>query len=109
MWPLVQLDMASIQKNNRAAALLAALADEDRLSMERLAILAGVNVRDLQKCRAGEFVLELDVQVRLARVIEARVARLAPLARRLEEQATAALRVQHGLTALHLVAPAKWR
>jgi hypothetical protein len=37
-----------------------------------------------------------------------RVPRLVPLARRLEEQAGAAMSVEGGSTALHLTAPAKW-
>jgi hypothetical protein len=101
--------MASIQKNNRAAALLAALTDDDRLSLERLAIIAGVNLPDLRGCRAGEGALAPEAQIRVARAIANRVPRLAVTARRLEEQATAALRMQGGATSLHLTAPAKWR
>lgn len=101
--------MARIQKNNRAAALLASLEPDDRLSLERLAIIAGVNPRDLHACRAGESALEPDTQVRVAKAIARRVPRLAPQARRLEEQAIAALRMLNGSTALHLTAPAKWR
>jgi hypothetical protein len=101
--------MASIQKNNRAAALLAALADDDGLSLERLAILAGISLYDLRSCRQGTSTIPPDAQVRLARAVASRVPRLAPTARRLEEQAAAALRMQEGSTALHLIAPAKWR
>jgi hypothetical protein len=101
--------MASIQKNNRTAALLAALADDDGLSMERLAIVAGISLRDLRSCRDGTVTLPPDAQVRLARAVASRVPRLAAAARRLEEQANAAVRMQQGSTALHLIAPAKWR
>jgi hypothetical protein len=101
--------MASIQKNNRTAALLAALADDDHLSLERLAIIAGVNPRDLRSCRDGATALPPDLQIRVARAIGDRVPRLTNAARRLEEQATAALRMTGGSTALHLTAPAKWR
>jgi hypothetical protein len=101
--------MASVQKNNRAAALLAAISAEDGLSIERLAILSNVRLRDLRACREGDATLPADAQCRLARTIASRIPRLAAPARRLEEQATAALRMQQGSTALHLTAPAKWR
>jgi hypothetical protein len=101
--------MASIQKNNRTTALLAAVVESDHLSLERLAILANVNPWDLRGCRAGEATLPPDAQIRVARAIGSRVPRLANSARRLEEQATAALRMHDSVTALHLTAPAKWR
>ena len=101
--------MASIQKNNRAAALLAAIGDDDHLSLERLAILAGVSAQELRACRSAEAPLTPDAQVRVARAIAARVPRLVAPALRLEAQAAAAMRVQQGSTALHLTAPAKWR
>ena len=100
--------MASIQKNSRAAALLAGLADEDHASLERLAILAEISAHDLRACRDNGLQLAPDAQLRLARAVGSRVPRLAPMARRLEEQAAAALRMQNGATALHLTAPAKW-
>ena len=101
--------MASIQKNNRAAALLAGIADEDRASMARLALLADISAHELRACRDDGVQLAPDAQLRLARVVGTRIPRLAPMARRLEEQAAAALRMQDGATALHLTAPAKWR
>lgn len=107
--PTQKDSMASIQKNNRAAALLAGVEGDDCPSLERLAILAGISLNDLRACRDGATALPPDAQVRLARAIAARVPRLAPMAHRLEEQAAAALRMQQGSTALHLTAPAKWR
>lgn len=102
-------NMATVRKNNRAATLLAALDDSDRLSLDRLALLAGTTAATLRACRDGEQALPPDAQVRLARVVSSRVPRLAPSAHRLEEQAIAALQMQNGMTALHLTAPAKWR
>jgi len=87
--------MSSIQRNNRAAALLDELRDEDNLSVERLALLAGVAPDALRACRDR-------------RAIGSRVPRLLSQARRLEEQATAAARVQDGANAVHLTAPARW-
>ena len=101
--------MASVRKNNRAAMLLAALDQSDRLSLDRLALLAGTTAAKLRACRDGEHSLPPDTQVRLARVVIGRVPRLALSARRLEEQAIAALQMQNGMTAIHLTAPAKWR
>lgn len=100
--------MPSIQKNNRAAALLAMLRDDDRLSLDRLALLAGVSLQTLRDCLALREQLEPAAQVRVARAIGSRVPRLAAHARRLEEQAAAATTMQDGATKLHLTAPAKW-
>lgn len=100
--------MASIQRNNRAASLLSELRDEDRLSMERLALLAGVAPDALRACRDGRQVLPVPAQIRVARAIASRVPRLVARARRLEEQAMAAARVQNGANAVHLTAPARW-
>jgi hypothetical protein len=100
--------MPSIQQNNRAAALLAELRDDDRLSLDRLALLIGVAANELRACRDRQTVLPPATQARLARAIAMRVPRLVPLARRLEEQAGAAMSVEGGSTALHLTAPAKW-
>jgi hypothetical protein len=100
--------MPSIQRNNRAAALLAELRDEDGLSMERLALLTGVTADDLRACRDRHAALPVAAQIRVARAISARVPRLAARARRLEEQATAAARLQGGTNAVHLTAPARW-
>jgi hypothetical protein len=100
--------MPSIQKNNRAAALLTELREQDRLSIERLALLTRVPVDDLRACRDQKQPLPLSAQVQIARAIAARVPRLATRARRLEEQAAAAAKVQDGATALHLTAPAHW-
>jgi len=82
--------MPSIQKNNRAAALLAELRDDDRLSIERLALLVGVTAEELRACRDHVAVLPPVQQAKLGRAVAVRVPRLAKLARRLEEQATAA-------------------
>ena len=100
--------MSSIQRNNRAAALLEELRDEDNLSIERLALLAGLTPDALRACRDRQLGLPVPAQIRLARAIGSRVPRLAAQARRLEEQATAAARVQNGTNALHLTAPARW-
>lgn len=100
--------MPSIQKNNRAAALLRDLRDEDRLSLDRLALLIGVPVTSLQACRDGGFGLEPLQQMELARAVGARIPRLAAKARRLADQAAAAATVQDGRTALHLTAPARF-
>jgi hypothetical protein len=100
--------MPSIQNNNRAAALLADLREEDGLSLERLALLTGSSVDDLRRCRDHKQTLPLVAQARLARTIATRVPRLSIRARRLEVQATAAASVESGSTALHLTAPAKW-
>jgi len=100
--------MSSIQRNNRAAALLEELREEDNLSIERLALLAGVTPDDLRACRDRELGLPVTAQVRLARAIGSRVPRLLSHARRLEEQAAAAARVQDGANAVHLTAPARW-
>lgn len=100
--------MPSVQKNNRAAALLADIRESDGLSVERLALLIGVNPQDLRECREYKGALPPVVQVRLARAIASRSPRLAARARRLEVQATAAASVDTGSTALHLTAPAKW-
>ena len=102
------MEMASIQRNNRAASLLSELRDDDRLSMERLALLAGVAADDLRACRDGRLVLPVPAQIRVARAIASRVHRLVARARRLEEQAMAAARVQNGANAVHLTAPARW-
>ena len=100
--------MSSIQRNNRAAALLDELRDEDNLSVERLALLAGVTPDALRGCRDRRLALPVAAQIRLARAIGSRVPRLLSQARRLEEQATAAARVQDGANAVHLTAPARW-
>ena len=100
--------MPSVQKNNRAAALLADIREEDGLSNERLALLIGVNPQDLEACSEYKAVLPPLVQVRLARAVASLSPRLAARARRLEVQATAAARMQNGSTALHLTAPPKW-
>ena len=101
--------MPSVQKNNRAAALLAELRDDDRLSIERLGLLIGVSASELRACRDYAAVLEPAAQVKLARAIAARVPRLASRARHLEEQALAAQTLQSGATSVHLTAPAKWK
>jgi hypothetical protein len=100
--------MPSIQKNNRAAALLTELREQDRLSIDRLALITGVPVDDLRACRDQKQPLPLSAQGQIARAIAARVPRLATRARRLEEQAAAAASVHDGATALHLTAPAHW-
>ncbi|HKN64874.1 MAG TPA: hypothetical protein VJW73_01270 [Gemmatimonadaceae bacterium] len=100
--------MSSIQRNNRAAALLEELRGEDNLSIERLALLAGVTPDELRACRDRRLALPLPAQLRLARAIGSRVPRLLAQARRLEEQATAAARVEGGANAVHLTAPARW-
>ena len=100
--------MPSVQKNNRAAALLADIREDDGLSFERLALLIGVSSADLRACRDYESTLPPLVQVRLARVIASRSPRLAARARRLEVQAVAAASLQTGSNALHLTAPPKW-
>jgi hypothetical protein len=100
--------MPSIQKNNRAAALLRDIRDEDRLSLDRLALLIRVPVSALLACRDGGLVLEPLQQMQLARAVAARVPRLAVKARRLADQAAAAATVQDGRTALHLTAPARF-
>jgi len=100
--------MPSVQKNNRAAALLAQIREEDGLSCERLALLIGVNPEELHACKEYQSVLSPLVQVRLARAIASRCPRLAARARRLELQATAAMSIETGSNALHLTAPPKW-
>jgi hypothetical protein len=100
--------MPSIQKNNRAGELLGDLREEDRLSLDRLALLIGASAADLRACRDQQAVLPPATQLRLARAIATRVPRLLPRARRLEEQALAAARVEDGSNVLHLTAPAKW-
>lgn len=100
--------MPSIQRNNRAAALLEELRDDDNLSIERLALLAGVTSEALRACRERRLGLPVSAQIQLARAIGTRVPRLVSRARRLEEQATAAARVQGGTNAVHLTAPPRW-
>ncbi|HKW47259.1 MAG TPA: hypothetical protein VJN70_07435 [Gemmatimonadaceae bacterium] len=100
--------MPSVQKNNRAAALLAEIREADGLSCERLALLIGVNPEDLRACRDYKSVLPPVAQVRLARAIASRSPRLAARARRLEVQAVAAISLESKSTALHLTAPPKW-
>jgi hypothetical protein len=100
--------LPSIHKNNRAAALLAEIRDDDRLSLDRLALLIGVQLDELLACRDNQAVLPPVTQARLARAIGTRIPRLATRARRLEEQAVAAASVQGGTNTLHLTAPAKW-
>lgn len=100
--------MPSIQKNSRAAALLRELRDEDHLSIDRLALLVGVSADDLKACRDRERVLPIETQLRVARAIGTRVPRLAAGAKRLEEQAIAAARLEGGTNAVHLTAPARW-
>jgi hypothetical protein len=101
--------MATIQKNSRAATLVAAIEDTDQLSLERLALLSGIPLADLRDCRDRKATLPADAQVRLARTVGARVPRLIGTARRLERQAVAALQMERGSTALHMTAPATWR
>jgi hypothetical protein len=100
--------MPSIRQNNRAAKLLGQLREEDRLSIDRLALLVGVRPEELRDCRDHKQTLPALTQVRLARAIATRVSRLAPQAHRLEEQAAAAAEMELGANALHLTAPAKW-
>ena len=100
--------MPSVQKNNRAAALLSEIREDDGLSVERLALLVGVNPEELRACRDYRSALPPVTQLRLARAIATRVPRLAPQARRLETQATAAASLENGGNALHLTAPPKW-
>ena len=101
--------MSSIQNNSRAAALLAELCEEDGLSFERLALLTGATADDLRDCRDHKQALPPVAQARLARTIATRVPRLLLKARRLEDQATAAISLENGTTARHLTAPARWR
>ena len=100
--------MSSIQRNSRAAALLEELRDDDHLSIARLALLVGVTPDDLRACRDRERGLPVAAQLRVARAIATRVPRLALRARRLEEQATAAVRLESGANAVHLTAPVRW-
>ena len=100
--------MPSIQRNNRAAALLEELRDDDNLSLERLALLAGVTPDELRACRDHRATLPVPTQIRVARAIATRVPRLASRARRLEDQALAAERLHGGANAVHLTAPARW-
>jgi hypothetical protein len=100
--------MPSIQRNNRAAALLEELREDDGLSFERLALLTGLTPDDLHACRDRRLGLPVPAQIRVARAIATRVPRLASRARRLEEQALAATRIEDGANALHLTAPARW-
>ena len=100
--------MSSIQRNTRAAALLQELRDEDKLSIDRLALLVGVTADDLRACRDRERALPVAIQLRLAKAIGSRIPRLASRARRLEEQAIAAARLEGGANAVHLTAPARW-
>jgi hypothetical protein len=99
--------MSSIKKNSRAAALLQELRDDDHLSIDRLALLVGVTAGDFKACRDRERGLPLAAQLRLARAIGTRVPRLTSRARRLEEQAIAAARLEVGTNAVHLIAPAR--
>jgi len=57
--------MPSIQKNNRAAALLAELRDDEGLSTERLALLIGVTPDELRACRDQSLVLPPVAQAKL--------------------------------------------
>jgi len=100
--------MPSIQHNSRASKLLAALREEDGVSLDRLALLIGVHREELRDCRDHKQVLAPLAQVRLARAIASRVPRLVAHARRLEEQALAAASMEVGANRLHLTAPAKW-
>lgn len=100
--------MSSIHRNSRAAALLKELRDADHLSIARLALLVGMTPDDLRACRDSERGLPVAAQLRVARAIATRVPRLALHARRLEEQATAAARLQGGTNAVHLTAPPRW-
>ena len=100
--------MSPIQRNSRVAALLQELRDEDRLSIERLALLVYLTPDDLRACREGERGLPVTAQLRVARAIGTRVPRLALRARRLEAQASAAVRLEGGTNAVHLTAPARW-
>src|SRR5690348_10504795 len=95
-------NMPSVQKNNRGAALLADIREDDGLSYERLALLIGVSSDALRACREYRATLPPLVQVRLARAIAARCPRLAVRARRLETQATAAASLESAPNALHL-------
>jgi hypothetical protein len=100
--------MPSIHQNNRAAMLLDQLQESDGLSLDRLALLIGVQTDDLRACIERTSPLPWHVQLRLSRAIASRVPRLASRARRLEEQARAAMNMEGGDTTLHLTAPAKW-
>jgi hypothetical protein len=100
--------MPSIHQNNRAALLLDQLQESDGLSLDRLALLIGVPTGDLRDCIDRKSALPWLVQVRLSRAIASRVPRLASRARRLEDQARAAMNMEGGQTALHLTAPARW-
>jgi plasmid maintenance system antidote protein VapI len=100
--------MSSVRRNSRAADLLLELRDEDRLSIDRLALLVGVTADDLEACRDRERTLPVETQLRIAQAIGTRVPRLASRARRLEEQAIAAARLEGGTNAVHLTAPARW-
>jgi hypothetical protein len=100
--------MPSIHQNSRAAMLLDQLQESDGLSLDRLALLIGVPTGDLRDCIDRKSPLPWHVQVRLSRAIASRVPRLASRARRLEDQARAAMNMEGGRTALHLTAPARW-
>jgi len=97
-----------MKKNNRASILLRDIREEDRLAVDRLALLIGVPASVLVACRDEGLVLEPMQQLQLARAVAARIPRLAPYARRLADQAAAAAMVQDGRTALHLTSPARW-
>jgi hypothetical protein len=100
--------MPSIYDNNSAAALLADLDDDDGLTLDRLALQSGVSAEHLHRCRDQKMPLAFEEQVNLARAIKRSVPRLAAKARRLEEQAMAARRMELGSTSVHKTAPPKW-
>ena len=98
--------MTSIQKNNRAGALIAAA--ESRLDLGVLAMLTAIPVDELQRCRDCEVPLRPAAQLRLARAITLHVPALASQAKRLEAQALAASTFESGATEPHKTYPRIW-
>jgi hypothetical protein len=98
--------MTSIQKNNRAGALIAAA--EPRLDLVVLAMLTAIPVDELRRCRDCDIQLRPAAQLRLARAITLHVPSLARDAKRLEAQALAADTFQSGATEPHKTYPRVW-
>ena len=98
--------MTSIQKNNRAGALVAAA--ESRLDLSVLAMLTSIPVDELRRCRDCDVQLRPAAQLRLARAITLHVPALARDAKRLEAQAVAADTFESGATEPHKTYPRVW-
>jgi len=94
------------QRSTAAGRLLAELTSDGAITLRALAMVLEVPERQLVECRDGRGRLDPTVQLRLANLAPVMSARLKQPARRLHEQARAALQFEaEGATTRHASYP----